>query len=421
MYINIINESERSRILNLYDVNSYESYGVVEWLSPDEKYAIFLDELYDIENKVKLGNIFENFDNFKFFLKHSFEVATNITEEVKKDFFDTYNSLVITESNQDMRGLKPFIKQLLKEYTVNPFSGEFYSGKNWREIGQKTVDVGKRTIQGVKDIGSNIAKGDLSAAMSIVGKGALWVARKIRSALYNPVGMVLDAILIATGIGKAAQFVVWAIVVALDVYEMMTGNYEEKDFSMGWRLLFLGVDIIGMVTAASAAKVGKTLVTGAISKFGKTDAALKTAINKSPRLKSFGETILRASSSAESFVKRAASTLQKNSPMIYKFISGVLSAIGKFVAMLVNTLKGILGIAGKVLNAPGKAVEKIAGKVGANTSGKAVKGTAAAANVLVPYAGVHQYAQYKQGKVEDEIATSMGSSEVQSEYDPNQI
>jgi hypothetical protein len=69
---------------------------IAEWLSPDEKYCIFFDDLIDVENKTKIGNIWENFDNFKFFLKHSFEVATNIPQEIKESVLTSINSLLIT-------------------------------------------------------------------------------------------------------------------------------------------------------------------------------------------------------------------------------------------------------------------------------------------------------------------------------------
>ena len=79
MYNNklVISESERRRISNIYENSFSLDYVITDWVSPDEKYIIFLDELFDIENKTKLGNVWENFDNFKFFLRHSFEVSTN--------------------------------------------------------------------------------------------------------------------------------------------------------------------------------------------------------------------------------------------------------------------------------------------------------------------------------------------------------
>jgi hypothetical protein len=70
----IINEDERSRILNLHIDRTKKQYlneGVVdsgewlitEWLSPDERYVIFLDEIIDIKNKTSIGNIWESSNN----------------------------------------------------------------------------------------------------------------------------------------------------------------------------------------------------------------------------------------------------------------------------------------------------------------------------------------------------------------------
>ena len=54
----LLSESERNRISNIYNGNSTQfDFVISDWLSPDEKYVIFLDELYDIQNKTKLGNI----------------------------------------------------------------------------------------------------------------------------------------------------------------------------------------------------------------------------------------------------------------------------------------------------------------------------------------------------------------------------
>jgi hypothetical protein len=82
----------------MYGLNSITESNIIitDWLSPDEKYAIFLDELYDIPNKVKVGNIWENFDNFKIFLKHSFKVAENIPTNIRESVLNSINTLVLT-------------------------------------------------------------------------------------------------------------------------------------------------------------------------------------------------------------------------------------------------------------------------------------------------------------------------------------
>ena len=87
----VITESEKDLIRRMhnnqksYDVLLKESTGLVsvldsvvitDWLSPDDRYLILLDELYDLHTEEKLGDIWENFDNFKLFITHSFEVAS---------------------------------------------------------------------------------------------------------------------------------------------------------------------------------------------------------------------------------------------------------------------------------------------------------------------------------------------------------
>ena len=82
----------RSLLMMKYDnrktltenVNTDSDVVITNWLSPDENYVIFLDELYDIKNKKLIGNIWENFDNFKFFLKHSFEVSKTVPQDIRE-------------------------------------------------------------------------------------------------------------------------------------------------------------------------------------------------------------------------------------------------------------------------------------------------------------------------------------------------
>jgi hypothetical protein len=120
---NVITENEKNRILGLHGRPQLpESVVISDWLSPDEKYCIFFDDLIDIENKTKIGNIWENFEHFKFFLKHSFEVATNVPQEIKESALTLINSFLITESNQNMVSLKPYVKELLNAFKSSMLS-----------------------------------------------------------------------------------------------------------------------------------------------------------------------------------------------------------------------------------------------------------------------------------------------------------
>ena len=383
----LISESEKTHILNLYGVN--ETIVITEWLSPDEKYCIFLDELYDISNKTKIGNIWENFDNFKFFLTHSFEVSTNVPKQIKESVLHSLKSFVITESTQNMSILKPYLKEVLQEGIL----------KNVADWGKETVssavsgvsDFVKTSWDGLKKLGIAISEGDWQKIVDLLKKGALYVARQIRGALYNPIGTILDAILMASGVGVALKIIPWAIVVGLDVYEFMTGKYEDTELPTGWRLLYFATDVMGLVFAGLTAKTSKTMITGLVKKYGKTSEGLSNAVKNSKKLTTFLETIQSSSSKVVGLMEKALVHLKTKSPMFYKFLSGVMGGLKTVLNKLINLIGSILKGAGNVLSAPGKLTTKLGGGVK----------IAAAADSVVPDAVIGAYGTYQQSKVTD--------------------
>jgi hypothetical protein len=391
-----ITESERDRIRGLYNVPTLtesNDFVITDWLSPDEKFVIFLDELYDISNKVKIGNIWENFDNFKFFLKHSFEVAKDIPETIKESVLSSISGLVLTESNQDIRQLKPIVKEML----LNEGLGDWAKGAgDWIKdtasgAVKNTTEFVSKSLSGVQKLVGNISVGQWSEVVKLIGSGALYVARKIRSALYNPVGLILDAILVATGIGKGAQFVIWGIVVALDVYELISGNYEEKDENLIKKLIFFGIDIIGLVTTGIAAKSSKTFIGPLLQRFGSSISGMSKAVKASPKLKGILESMMSYATLAKSSMSKVTSFLQKKSPMMYKFVSGILGGLGSFVAKLISTIKSVLGATGKVISAPGKAINKALG------GGKLGAGVKAGTETTALAVGIGAYSNNRSG------------------------
>jgi hypothetical protein len=383
----LISESEKTHILNLYGVN--ETIVITEWLSPDEKYCIFLDELYDIPNKTKIGNIWENFDNFKFFLTHSFEVSTNVPKQIKESVLHSLKSFVITESTQNMSILKPYLKEVLQEGIL----------KNVADWGKETVssavsgvsDFVKTSWDGLKKLGIAISEGDWNRIVDLLKKGALYVARQIRGALYNPIGTILDAILMASGVGVALKMIPWAIVVGLDVYEFMTGKYEDTELPTGWRLLYFATDVMGLVFAGTVAKTSKTMVTGLVKKYGKTSEGLSNAVKNSKNLTKFLETIQSSSTKVVGLMEKSLVHLKTKSPMFYKFLSGVMGGLKTVLNKLINLIGSILKGVGNVLSAPGKLTTKLGGGVK----------IAAAADSVVPDAAIGAYGTYQQSKVTD--------------------
>lgn len=401
-----INESEKNRILSLH--NNYQTinydYVITEWLSPDDNYVIFLDELYDVRKKIKIGNIWENFDNFKFFLHHSFSVSKEIPKLIKESLLKSIDSFIITESNQNMLGLKNIIIESINE--DDSYVGKFF---NWvKDTGKEAIsgtgEFINKTISGLKKTYGYISDGDWSKAFNIIKQGAFYIARSIRSALYHPVGIILDAILLATGIGKGLQVAIWSVVVGLDIYEFITGKYEDPDMAMGWRLLYFGIDIMALVTSASAAKLAKAPILGLMEKFGKTEKGLETAMRQNANLRKTGEWIAQNGGKADGFMKKGMAHLQEKSPKIYKWLLTPLAALGRWISKVVKFFYNLISI-------PGRTINKSLG------GGKLGKGAQAAFNVGAPMYGIHAYAQHKMGKEMEALADNLEKSTVVPSYD----
>lgn len=250
-----------------------ENVAITDWLSPDERYVIFLDELYDLKEKKLLGDVWKNFDNMKLFLKHSFLQSSNVPKTIKESCLKGLNKMVISESNNDYSILKPTVKKIISEGF-------------WDDVWDKTKSVGsdlwssaKETgsdiVKGAKDLGSAISDGDYKEALRIIGKGVLYLARKIRSALHSPVGLILDTILIITGIGKTIQWIPWAIVVALDIYELSSGDYEDKSQPQWIRILLFSCDVLGLVLSGLVATGAMKFILRHAFKYATMGAFLK--------------------------------------------------------------------------------------------------------------------------------------------------
>jgi hypothetical protein len=395
----IINESEKSHILNMYE-STNDDFVITDWLSPDENYVVFLDDLYDVKNKVKLGNIWEDYNTLKIFLHHTFSTS-NLSKQLKENAENVLNNKLLLEGKQNLNELKSAVKILVNEGLLSSF-------KDWVvKTGKSTVDgfvnFAKDTYKGAKSIITAIGKGEWKEVFKLLGQGVLYLFRKVRSAMYHPVGMILDAILIAVGVatvgaGKVVQMVLWGIIVALDIYEMVSGDYEEP--APTWqRLLFLGVDIIGLVTAGAVAKPLKVAVTGAkdIGEFAKTGIGKKALTS-----------MAGAAEKAPGMLKQVSTYLSKTFPKGAKFINSILGRVGGFIESLSKTISTALGRTGtKTVANAGKYNVKAGVKAGL-TTGALVAGIGT---------GVEYYKERKQG----EIQNAMASNTTQGVYDENNI
>jgi len=423
----IINESERNLIRRMhsnqktYDSLIKESMGllntvsesvvITDWLSPDDKYLILFDELYDLHESKKIGDIWENFDNFKLFITHSFEVATNVPKEIKESVLATVKSLVLTESMSDMRKLKPFIKQVLREEDFMSWVGSgLKKTGEWavdqaKKFGKDVYDLGEKGWSGIKQTATAISKGDWSGILDILGKGLLFVARKIRSLMYNPVGIVLDSILVATGIGKSVQWIPWAIIVALDLYEVISGDYEEPDMPTWLRWLMIGTDVLGLVFAGGVAGSAKAALS--VFKGARTAEDFALIAAKNPNTVKIIQKIIGAFSKVPEFLAKAATYLKstklaKASPWIQGILGkaeGVLSKGAKSMAEISNAAKS----GGKTAKELRAATPSVKDPLKTRLKAAALQGGKTAATVAVMDKGFKKGAQIYYGISDEEM------------------
>jgi hypothetical protein len=373
------NFSDRTKFLMSYDnrktlnenTQMFEitnSVVITDWLSPDEKFIIFLDELYDIETKTKLGNIWENFDNFKIFLKHSFEIATNVPQALKESILDKLNNQLLIESKTNYSSLKPLFKQILSERTWGEWAWDTTKDfGNWAyEKGSEAVknisDFASTSYEGAKKLLGHISRGEWNDVLSLLASGAKYFARRLRDAMYHPVGMVVDILLVASGIGKSVQWIPWAIIVALDIYEIVNNDFEDKDTPEFMRYIFLGLDILGLVTSGGVSGALRTLFGGVRTEAGLLKVAGRETL----------ESMSRNASKVPGLLGRAAEYLSTKFPAGSSLIKGILGSVEFILSKMVEIIGRILkpkpiiaGTAGAgILYGAEKGMEKLSGIFG---------------------------------------------------------
>jgi hypothetical protein len=345
----IITESEKRDILDLHNQTNRLFEGdivVTDWISEDNRYAVFMDHLFDIENKTDLGNIWKKSDNLFLFLEHAFNVSS-LPSHIKEESQTFFSKRVLLENTIDLTSIKPIIKKILKEDFWKDTAvgrGLGYAGKWVKDTAVDTYkgigDTFKEAWAGLKQAGIAISKGDFKELMNLIGKGFLWAGRKIRQAAYSTVGMIIDAILIATGVGKVAQVVVWAIIVAVDIYEFISGDYEEKGQPMWMRILFFGCDVLGLVLAGAAAKAARVAIKSVIGTGAKAASEIGPRIAKNPSVMAIIKKMVTSVKDIPAKMAGLAKQLGKGgfwSSLLGKALSGV----GKFVKGFLDSIASL--------------------------------------------------------------------------------
>lgn len=324
-------------------------------LTVDERYFILQDEVFDIKEQRSLGNIWDSIDTFKTIFRN-----VNVEDDNYKQIQEGWESLPILEGHENLHQLR----DILLEWT---FFDDTWIGRKMKSAGEGVKDFAQSSWEGIKEMGVAISQGDWSEILSLLKKGTLFILRKLKEATYSTVGIIVDAILVATGIGKGAQMVVWGLITALDTYQLMNNDWPAEDANnpMWMKLLDLGFDILGLVTAGVAAK-GARAFFRPFKALSEGQMAMRVA--KSPKMKTFIKSIHTASKSGVTKLRSVQQILLKKWPsggqFIAKILGGLANLIKKLQTWCGNILKrSNLKNAAKSSQQPGKGfVKTVKGK-----------------------------------------------------------
>ena len=299
------------------------------FITVDERYFVMNDHVIDIQEQTNLGYLWDSLDVFKKIFGN-----VQVDDPEYREIQEGVSSLPLLENKSDLY----LIRDILIEGFWSSVGDGLSDFGNWAK--DKVVAAGKGIANfassawnNIKKFGIAISELDFKKVLSMIGKGVLWVLRKFKDAAYSTVGIIVDAILVATGIGKVAQAVFWGLVTGLDVYQMASGDWEPKGTPTWEKWLDLVCDIIGLLGAGVAAKGARGLVKGIksatqIPKFVKKNKAIMNIITK---LKNGASWVISKITSVLKGLKGKWKPLDKFIDKILSFCKKIFTGLKNFV------------------------------------------------------------------------------------------
>lgn len=320
----IISEQERSRIKSLYGILPKEKDYVFDFvLTENNKYLIIMDQVFVAGGDGNsIGSIWEN---------------THIFNEIIKESIGTINESV-NEIISNIEWKKELVSEWLKDKTV---------------INEGLWDNIK---SGISNVASKIGNAAVEAAKTIFNKGVLPALRWIRRGLYTGIGIVIDVVVAI--LAAKTNAIVWFVIVLLDIYEIVTGDYDPQDPGrMQLPFFFLLTDLLGCVFSGAAALAARK-VAPSIAKNGLSKAA--------PQLVKPAETLAQKLPVLEGQLGGVATTLgNKLGPSSLGVISKIKNGISRVLQQFREFLLKLFSKQGAVAVGTGVAVlgaSELAGK-----------------------------------------------------------
>jgi hypothetical protein len=310
----VITESEKRNIQKMYGISEKKDFVFDFVLTENNKYLIIMDEVFvEGGDGQSIGTIWENTHIFNELIKESLtNLGDTITESIHNEVNNILENTVWT-------------KEMVTEWVIN---GGVLSEGVWDTIKSGASTAWEGIKSGAKAVGSGIMKG----LEWVFKNGVLPFLRWVRRGLYTGIGIVIDVVISILAV--KSNVIIWLIICALDIYEIVTGDFDPKDPERKESpYLFLIGDLLSAALTAGVGKVFSKSIP-MIKKVGVRKAAptmvkmLESLANKIPSLKSS--------------IKSAANTLGKKFKgdsvisVILRSIDGILTKISTFLNKLLS-------------------------------------------------------------------------------------
>ncbi len=299
-----LNESEKNRIKSLHNIKNQKDYVFDLVITENNKYLIFMDHVFlPNSNGESIGTIWENTFIFDELLKESIKKIKGINESIENKINAIFEN--ITWKKED-------IVEWIKDVDV---------------ITEEEGGFLNKLVSGAKNIGGKIVSSLSSMAMSAFKNGVLPLLRWVRRNAQTNIGIVVDAIIAFFSFKSSA--VVWLIIVALDIYEIATGDYDPKDPQrMQMPFFYLISDLLSAVLTAGFGVLFKKAAP-TIAKEGIKNPTIKNALIK----------LIDKIPGAKNSIINVLKTMETKMPTGRAIISKIINSIDNVLSQLINFIR----------------------------------------------------------------------------------
>lgn len=298
-------------------------------VSINGEYIIFQDEVFSLKEQKTLGNIWSSMDLFK----NIFE-SVNIDNKEYKVIKESILSIPLMENKTNLFELR----DILLEFD---FMQDTWLGKEFGKSVKGVKDFASKSYEGLKKFGVAVSQGQWTDIINLLGKGVKYIFRSLKSALFSTGGMIVDSMLIAMGIGKVAQFIPWAMVFGLDIYQWINNDYEEET-STFMKVLDISFDIIGMISSGVVAQGARRLF-GPIKSLGNNEKAIVKVVSETPAMKSYITTALNGIKKVPGYIRQAIAFLGSKFPKGASFLKSIMGGLSSVLSKITNVLERLVG------------------------------------------------------------------------------